>query len=71
MILTSAEGQLALIDDLLDFSKIEAGKLSLRSADFRLRDLLRRVVDLIEPQAAAKGLELRLEVAGAPGRGGL
>ncbi len=59
---TSAQGLLALIDDLLDFSKIEAGKLLFLGADFRLCDLLGKAVELLRPQAAEKGIELRLEI---------
>jgi signal transduction histidine kinase/ActR/RegA family two-component response regulator len=56
--LESGQSLLHLIDDLLDLSRIEAGKLTLRVTDFSARDLLREVVDLMTPQAAAKGLKL-------------
>lgn len=56
--LESGQSLLHLIDDLLDLSRIEAGKLVLRVADFSARELLQEVVDLMTPQAAAKGLKL-------------
>ena len=59
---SSAETLLALVDDLLDFSKIEAGKLTLYAMDFRLRDLLEKVVVLLTPRAEEKGLDLRLVI---------
>lgn len=59
---TSSETLLALVDDLLDFSKMEAGKLSLYVMDFRLRDLLEKVVALLAPRAEEKGLDLRLVI---------
>jgi PAS domain S-box-containing protein len=60
IIQTSAHGLLQLIDDLLDFSKIEAGKLILEDLDFRLQEVVDGVVELLAPNAAAKGIELKL-----------
>ncbi len=67
-IVKSSSGDLLqVIEDILDFSNIEAGKLQLEATDFSLPDLLRDVIDLMEPRATAKSIELRLEVApGAP-----
>jgi signal transduction histidine kinase/CheY-like chemotaxis protein len=56
--LESGQSLLHLIDDLLDLSRIEAGKLMLRASDFSARELMQEVVDLMAPQAAAKGLKL-------------
>lgn len=68
-IVSSAGTLLALIDDVLDYSKIEAGKLALRRVGFDLRGLLREVLQLFRQQAAGKGVDLALEVAGdLPGR---
>jgi len=68
IIQTSANGLLQLIDDLLDFSKIEAGKLILEDLDFRLEEVVDGVVELLAPNAAAKGIELELSMDRAPGR---
>jgi PAS domain S-box-containing protein len=73
---SSAEALLAIINDILDFSKIEAGRLELERIAFDLRTALSHVVDLLAPQAAAKGLELVFDYpptlpqqfAGDPGR---
>ncbi len=50
------------ISDVLDLAKIEAGHLELEHVDFDLRGLLDDVLELIAPQAMAKGVE----VIGAP-----
>lgn len=67
---------LSLLNDVLDFSKIEAGRLDLDSTDFRVRDTLRPIVDVMRPRAHAKGIDLDLQidpdvpvaVRGDPGR---
>ena len=55
---SSATTLRALIDDILDFSKIEAGKLELDTDTFVLADSVQSVVELLAPQAAAKGIDL-------------
>ena len=54
----SGQVLLGLINDILDFSKIEAGKLDLESIAVRPRDIVHEVVDMLDPRARAKGLEL-------------
>lgn len=54
---------LHLVNDLLDFSKIEAGKLKLEHRDFHLPDLVKRTLVMFAPQAGAKKLHLRCELA--------
>ncbi|MFI4935446.1 MAG: ATP-binding protein [Caulobacterales bacterium] len=49
-----------LINDVLDFSKIEAGRLELNPTPTDPVAITRSVVHLIEPQAEAKGLYLRV-----------
>ena len=56
---SSALSLLEVIDDILDFSKIEAGKLTLERSIIDLRELIERIVELLQPRAAAKGIELR------------
>ncbi|HBL30723.1 MAG TPA: hypothetical protein DD490_28135, partial [Acidobacteria bacterium] len=60
---SSAETLMRLVDDILDLSKIEAGRLALHETDFALSTVTEGVVRLLTPRAAAKGLELRLEMA--------
>jgi PAS domain S-box-containing protein len=53
-----SENLLAIINDILDFSKIEAGKMELEEQPFEIREILESSFDLVQTQAAAKGLEL-------------
>ena len=59
----SARALLGLIDDILDFSKIEAGKLDISKEPFSLRTCVAQAVQLVAPQASAKGLLLMSTVA--------
>jgi PAS domain S-box-containing protein len=54
---------LGVINDILDFSKIEAGKLQVERQPFVLDRMLGGVADVVGYKAAAKGLELVLDVA--------
>lgn len=51
-----------VLDDILDFSKIEVGRLELNRGPVRLRDLADDLVSLFGAQAAAKGIELTVDV---------
>jgi len=60
-LITRAGGHLtAVIQDILDYTQVEAGRLALRNAPFSPGATLREVARLIEPDAAAKGLDLSL-----------
>ncbi len=63
IILDSGQHLLQLINDILDFSRLDAGRLELEEAPFDIRQVLRDSVDLLAAEAAAKGLQLGLEVA--------
>ncbi|MBH1987201.1 MAG: response regulator [Burkholderiales bacterium] len=60
----SGEHLIGLIDGLLDLARIEAGRLRLDPAPMPLLDFLNDVVDMVQPQAEAKGLVFRLETRG-------
>lgn len=58
----SSQHLLGIINDILDLSKIEAGKMTVESIDFELDRVLENVIGLISEKAAAKNLELILEI---------
>jgi PAS domain S-box-containing protein len=53
---------LCTVDDILDFSKLEAGHVSFRHEPTLLSNLVRETLDLFAPEAAAKELNLVLDV---------
>ena len=64
----AARHLLQVINDILDLSKIDAGKLTLEHVVFARDELLGRVTDVVNQEAAAKGLELVTDVATLPPR---
>jgi signal transduction histidine kinase/CheY-like chemotaxis protein len=72
----SAEGLLAILNDILDLSKVESGKLELESVSFSMTDLLEPILRSFGVAADQKGIELVCHVApdlpepltGDPGR---
>lgn len=62
IIRTSGESLLSIINDILDFSKIDAGKLVLEKHPFDLRSCVNDAIDLVNPMASQKGLELLLYI---------
>jgi PAS domain S-box-containing protein len=72
----SATSLLEILNDVLDMSKIEAGKLALEPIPFELAATVEDVAALWAPRAAAKSLELAVQVdpscpalvTGDPGR---
>ena len=66
---TSATSLLGIINDILDFSKIEAGKLEVERAPMHVRDCVEDVGMAMAVHAAAKDLELIVNVdPGVPDR---
>lgn len=61
--LKNSEALLAILNDLLDFSRIDAGRLSISTQDLDLVDLLDEAITILRPQADAKALLLRCELA--------
>ncbi|WP_370250622.1 ATP-binding protein [Nocardioides sp.] len=57
---------LHLVDDLLTLSRIEAGTWEVTTRRLEVGAVLRRAVEVAEPQAQAAGIALRLEAPGAP-----
>jgi signal transduction histidine kinase len=53
---------LGLINDVLDFSKIEAGQLKLALTEFSMKDVAYTVFSAVEPLAAKKKLNFKLDV---------
>jgi two-component system, sensor histidine kinase and response regulator len=63
----SADGLLAVINDVLDFSKIEADRVELEAIDFDLRTLTDDTLKTLAVRADEKGLELLCDFgAGVP-----
>jgi signal transduction histidine kinase len=57
----SANLLLAIINDILDFSRLDEGAMSLDLAAFNLRETIRDVLEPLQTQASAKGLDLALQ----------
>lgn len=59
----SQQHLMGIITDLLNFSRIEAGHLTYAIAPISLRDVIVSVSALVEPQAQAKGVELKIDAS--------
>lgn len=62
-IATGSEVLLSVINDILDYSKLEAEALEMDLQPFHVWDLAHGAGDLMEAQRAAKGLDLKIDVA--------
>ena len=62
VIRTSGDGLLTIINDILDFSKIDAGKLELDLQPFDPQVCIEDALELVAPQAFAKGLHLTYQI---------
>ena len=65
-VLTSSRHLLDLINDILDLSKVEAGKMSAQVEEVPLEPLLEGSLTMVRDRGMKKGLELILELDGAP-----
>ncbi|MBI1976744.1 MAG: GAF domain-containing sensor histidine kinase [Candidatus Omnitrophica bacterium] len=52
-----------MINTLLDISRIERGKTEMKMEQFSLKDLIAKVVDLLQPQFSARKIQVRLDLA--------
>ena len=62
----NAQAQAALISDILDMSRIITGKLRLDIGPVDLADVVAAACEAVQPAADAKGIDLRISVAGRP-----
>ena len=62
MVRSSGESLLAIINEILDFSKIEAQQVRLEHQRFDVEDIAIEALQVVGPQASAKGLELMLRM---------
>ena len=53
---------LRILNDILDLSKFDADRMELDCAPFRLRECLKRISDILTPQAEQKGIALSITV---------
>jgi len=58
----SADVLLSLLNDILDFSKIEAGQLVLENIDYKLREVVEGVSDVVIQKIEKKELELNVHI---------
>jgi len=63
---TSAKHLLGLVNDILDLAKVEAGRLSVSSGPAAATETVAAAIALIQPQAAAGGLELVVKPVTGP-----
>jgi two-component system, sensor histidine kinase and response regulator len=66
---SNSESLLSLINDILDFSKIEAGQMDIDTVNFKPRESIEDVAELLNIRAGAKGLEFICDIGkGLPSR---
>lgn len=58
-IYTGGTRLLNMINEILNLMKIESGQIKIQLTTFRPEDLCRQTLDLVQPQANAKGMEIR------------
>ena len=62
---SSGRHLLGLINDILDLSKVEAGRMVLTLETVSVAEVVRQVLDTIEPIATKKGIRIRADVGDA------
>jgi len=58
----SGTALLRIINDILDLSRLEARRITLEQAEFEYASVVTGVVDILDPQAREKGLDLGYEI---------
>jgi signal transduction histidine kinase/CheY-like chemotaxis protein/HPt (histidine-containing phosphotransfer) domain-containing protein len=58
----ASEALLSLINDILDFSKIESGKFTLVEENYKLKDVIKSLVNMMKPRAEKKNLAFHVKV---------
>ncbi|HEV3049318.1 MAG TPA: ATP-binding protein [Longimicrobium sp.] len=61
---TSSQHLLGIIDDVLDLSRVEAGRMVVGRSVLQVDNQVAQALSLVEPQAAARGVELSSAVSG-------
>lgn len=64
MLKSSSKHLLELINDILDISKIEAGEIELNNEPFEIINVIKEVMEELQPLAEKKDLPLNLETIG-------
>lgn len=59
----NVELEARLIDDLLDLTRVGSGKFHLESTVVDVHELLKNALEICQPDIAAKGLQLRLDLS--------
>lgn len=62
LIKSSAQGLLAVIDDILEYSKFEAGELSLAHEPFNLEEVAGQVLDIFRVTGKRQKMDIHLEL---------
>ena len=62
---SSANHLLGLINDILDMSRIESGRMTLKTAEFPLREFLAQINIIVDGQCQDKGLRYEPKVIGS------
>lgn len=65
-VLRNGRQLLRLINDALEVSRYEAGKMQLQAVPTNVRSLIKNVIDVLEPMARAKELQMVVECDRAP-----
>ncbi|HEY3636823.1 MAG TPA: ATP-binding protein [Rhizomicrobium sp.] len=63
IIASSSAALLNVVNDVLDFSKVEAGQIDIESRPISIDGIVEETVELLRRDAAAKGIELRIETS--------
>ncbi len=62
----SSRHLLGLINDILDMSKIESGKLELHMERVSIKEIIKNVLNIVQPQASAKSQRLDVYIYDGP-----